>query len=228
MGATRGTGPEAAAASGSGLCRPAAAQAPPAACPPPTDMARPPPRLTRAHSRAPSSPPLCSYQNYLEGVLAAADEYQEVGELLSRHATLQATNKDLRRHMAEHGEAAEAVRGELAAFVKARTDDLLQLNNRLAQLKQEREAYKQDARLQEAAKDAVLEVASQHTLTYGQIVLAADNLYAQCKSRSCIAQTSQATTMQQLDVIANFVSDLEAICKQRDAPAAAATPAAPA
>eukprot|EP00967_Tisochrysis_lutea_P068041 scaffold89026_cov19-Tisochrysis_lutea.AAC.1 len=38
------------------------------------------------------------YQHYLESVLEGADEYQEVPDLLMRHATLRATNKDLRDH----------------------------------------------------------------------------------------------------------------------------------
>ena len=43
---------------------------------------------------------LFRYQRYLESVLEAADEYHEVGDLLLRHTTLQATNHDLREHQA--------------------------------------------------------------------------------------------------------------------------------
>lgn len=42
--------------------------------------------------------PTPRYQHYLESVLEGADEYQEVPDLLMRHATLCATNKDLRDH----------------------------------------------------------------------------------------------------------------------------------
>ncbi len=37
--------------------------------------------------------PKCRYQYYLENVLEVANEYQEVGDLLLRHATLLATNQ---------------------------------------------------------------------------------------------------------------------------------------
>jgi predicted nuclease with TOPRIM domain len=150
-------------------------------------------------------------------VLAAAGEYQEIGELLVHHATLQATNKELREHMEECDESAEVERSELAAFIKRRTDELLLLNNRLAQLKYQREAFEHEARLQEAAKDGFLEVASQQTLAYGQIVMVADNLFSQCKLRSHIAHATMAGTMQQLEVIGNFVSDLAAVCQQQSA-----------
>lgn len=52
-----------------------------------------------------------------------ADEYQEVGDLLLRHATLLATNQDLKEHQRKCAELAEKIRTELqvgpAAFPKA-------------------------------------------------------------------------------------------------------------
>ncbi len=41
---------------------------------------------------------VCRYQHFLESVLEVADEYQEVSDLLMRHATLKATNTDLKEH----------------------------------------------------------------------------------------------------------------------------------
>lgn len=145
-------------------------------------------------------------------MLEVADEYQDIGELLSRHATLQATNRDLLDHMAACNASAEATRSELATYTKRRADQLLLLNNKLAQLKQQLESYEQDAALLEAAKDGMLQVAGQRTLVYGQIVLAADNLFSQCQQHSHIAHAPQADTMQQLEVIGNYISDLAAAC----------------
>ncbi|GBF97344.1 flagellar associated protein [Raphidocelis subcapitata] len=163
-----------------------------------------------------------SYQHYLESVLEVADEYQEIGELLGRHATLQDTNRDLRAHMAHCDEEAESLRSELAAFTKRRSDELLLLNNRLAALKQQLEAHEQDAALQKAAKDGTLAVAGQRTLVYGQVVLAADNLWAECKRRSHVAHAPHTDPTAQLEVIGNFVADLAAICRQGGLGAAAA------
>ncbi len=55
----------------------------------------------------------CRYQHYLENVLEVADEYQEVGDLLLRHATLLATNQDLKEHQRKCAELAEKIRTEL-------------------------------------------------------------------------------------------------------------------
>ena len=82
---------------------------------------------TRAHGRqvagvallaAPQlCPPRPRYQHYLENVLEVADEYQEVGDLLLRHATLLATNQDLKEHQRKCAELAEKIRTELQVGV---------------------------------------------------------------------------------------------------------------
>lgn len=53
------------------------------------------------------------YQHYLESVLEGADEFHEVGDLMLRHATLAATNQDLKEQRNHFGEAAEQTRSAL-------------------------------------------------------------------------------------------------------------------
>lgn len=88
---------------------------------------------------------LFSYQHYLEAVLEVADEYQEVQDLLLRHATLQATNDDLRAHQQRCSKDAEDIRQALQAFVKQKTDEILDLNNTLAKLKKQLEQQEEQA-----------------------------------------------------------------------------------
>ncbi|KAF6257143.1 flagellar associated protein [Scenedesmus sp. NREL 46B-D3] len=111
------------------------------------------------------------YQRYLESVLESADEYQEIQDLLLRHATLQATNDDLRAHQLHSAAEAEEIRVALQAFTKQKMDEILNLNNKLSQLKKQLESYEQQAAQQELKKDYSLRVASQRTLEYGQVVL---------------------------------------------------------
>mmetsp|Transcript_20045 Transcript_20045/g.36043 ORF Transcript_20045/g.36043 Transcript_20045/m.36043 type:complete len:298 (-) Transcript_20045:332-1225(-) len=153
------------------------------------------------------------YQYFLESVLEVADEYQEVNDLLMRYATLSATNADLKEHQRKCGELAEKVRSELQVFVKQKTDEILNLNNQLSRLKKELEQYEGDALVQEAKKDSSLQVASQKTLEYGQVVLSADNIFNRCRGRSSIEYAIENNPLYQLDVIGNFVSDLNAIMK---------------
>lgn len=157
------------------------------------------------------------YQRYLESVLEAADEYQEIQDLLMRHATLQATNNDLKEHQNRCADLAERTRVELQIYTKQKTDEILNLDNRLAQLKKELEAYEQDISLQEAHKDHSLQVASQRTLEYGQVVMCTDNVFNRCRQHSKIAHQAESNPLHQLEVIGSYVSDLVAICKQQRA-----------
>ena len=154
------------------------------------------------------------YQHYLESVLEVADEYSEVSDLLSRHATLLATNQDLKDHQRKCAELTEKIRTELQVYVKTKTDESLNLSNELARLKKELEGYEGDAMVQQAKKDQSLQVASEKTLEYGQVVLSTDNIFNRCRARSKIAYPSESNPLQQLDVIGNYVSDLAAIIKQ--------------
>lgn len=74
-----------------------------------------------------------------------ADEYQEVQDLLLRHATLQATNNDLRAHQQRCSQEAEDIHTALAAFVKQQSDEILDLNNTLAKLKKQLEQQEEAA-----------------------------------------------------------------------------------
>jgi hypothetical protein len=80
--------------------------------------------------------------------------------------------------------------------------------------------------LQESKKDYSMHIASQRTLEYGQVVLSTDNIFSRCRQRSHIAHPPVTQPLQQLDIIANFVSDLMALCKQNAATPAAAQTAA--
>lgn len=64
-------------------------------------------------------------------MLEVADEYQEIQDLLTRHATLSATSTDLQQHQARCDTASEATHAELAVCVKWASDALLSLNNQV-------------------------------------------------------------------------------------------------
>ena len=58
-----------------------------------------------------------SYQKYLETVLDTADEYHEIGNLLDRFTTLDATNREMRSLMRERELGQEATFKELQVRV---------------------------------------------------------------------------------------------------------------
>ena len=49
----------------------------------------------------------CRYQRYLDSVLESTEEFHEVADLMARHATLAATQADLKQQQAAASDAAE-------------------------------------------------------------------------------------------------------------------------
>lgn len=71
---------------------------------------------------------------------------------------------------------------------------------------------------QASKKDYSLQLASQRTLEYGQVVLSADNVFNRCRQQSHVAHAPETHPLAQLDVIGQYVSDLLAICKRHGLP----------
>ena len=55
-------------------------------------------------------PACCSYQAYLEAVLEEKDTFQEIGDIMTRHATLAATNEDLQLQQFKAAEQMDIIR----------------------------------------------------------------------------------------------------------------------
>lgn len=92
-----------------------------------------------------------------------------VTKSLNRYTTLITTNSDLKRQQNEHADAMERVRNETQLFQKQKTDDILNMNNRIARLKKHLESIRLASADEEAVKDSSLQVTSQNTLEYGQV-----------------------------------------------------------
>ena len=52
----------------------------------------------------------CSYQAYLEAVLEEKDSFHEIGDIMTRHATLAATNKELQLQQFRAAERMDLIR----------------------------------------------------------------------------------------------------------------------
>ena len=154
------------------------------------------------------------YQKFLEVVLETSDEYQEIGDLLMRHATLEATNNDLRQHARECAELNEQTRAELQAYTKSKADEILNLNNRISRLKKEMEGKERETMGHEMRKDYAVQAASQKTLQHGQVTMATENLFLRCRESSKVNHPQYTSPMEQLNVIGDFMTDLAAIVKQ--------------
>ena len=64
-------------------------------------------------------------------VLEITEEHHEIGDLLDRHATLEATNNDLRQQQKATADENEQTRAELQAYSKMKADEILNQNNQV-------------------------------------------------------------------------------------------------
>uniref|UniRef100_A0A7S0X210 DUF4200 domain-containing protein n=1 Tax=Mantoniella antarctica TaxID=81844 RepID=A0A7S0X210_9CHLO len=157
-----------------------------------------------------------SYTKYLESVLDIADEYHEIPDLLMRHATLEATNKDLRDADRDYLAQIEKSRAELHSYTKEKVDEVLNLNNKIARLKKVLETVERGVVNMAEDRDYMLQTASQKTLDHGQVCMATDNLFLRCSKRSSVNHPNYNNPLEQLHVIGDFMSDLSEIVKMKN------------
>lgn len=153
-------------------------------------------------------------QQYLETVIDTADEYHEINDLLLRYATLKATNADLRAHAQQTEDSQESTRVELQAYVKARTDELLQLNNQVSRSKKALEERERETLAYQTGFDATVQAASKKTLEVGQVRAATENLFLRAKSRSRVNHPDYTNPLEQITVVGDFMSDLGHVLRQ--------------
>ena len=157
------------------------------------------------------------YQIYLERVLEYADEYHEINELLMRHETLLATNKDLRQHATTCEDDNEGTRAELQSYTKEATDKILSLNNTISKLKKELEERERVSQKIESTKDYLLQDASRKIDQLGQVCMSTENLFERCHSKSTVGHPNHRAPLDQLTVIGDYMSDLRAMVKEWNA-----------
>ena len=99
------------------------------------------------------------------------------------------------------------------ATIKQKTDEILNLNNKISQLKKELESKERDVLSLQSGMDYEMAMASQKTLDYGQVCMATDNLFQRCTVRSTIKHPNHTNPITQLNVIGEYMADLASIVK---------------
>jgi hypothetical protein len=157
-------------------------------------------------------------------VVEAGDTgFQEVQDVLARHATLLAAHAGLRQQQAACDAEAQRTRAATAAQAKAKAAELLDLNNRVAALKREVDAAAADAAAREAAAEYGRRAAVGRQLELSQVLAAAGNLYQRCLQRSRVARArGEPSALAQLEAVACFAGDLRAAVEEVEAGAALA------
>lgn len=124
------------------------------------------------------------YLRYLESVQeATGDEYTEISGLLDRYKTLTDAHADLEGRQRETMVHTEAQKARVTVLRQAKSQEALQANNIISNLKNElEEARELGVSLQQQADDQV-DLVSSRSRVLGQVLHAVENLLQRCTSK---------------------------------------------
>lgn len=124
------------------------------------------------------------YQIYLDTVVDhTSEEYEEIGELLSRYRTLKAAQDDLKRRAEVTSKSIDSIRSELRHFTKERTTEILQRNNKLSKLRKAIDHSETNRIGVQNEMNATARSSSAKTMLLEEIIMAVDNLKQRCTSK---------------------------------------------
>jgi hypothetical protein len=152
---------------------------------------------------------------HVSGDPEALSGFTEVEDILARHATLAATNADLIRAHRSFANESERVRAETAAYVEEKKDEALTLNNEIARLKKTLEHTTLLKQETARARDGKLKTEATRKMEHGRVCFATEHLFRRVRSRSAVKYAADDNPLERLRVIGEYMSDLDAIVKQR-------------
>eukprot|EP00327_Prymnesium_parvum_P035936 CAMPEP_0195625550 /NCGR_PEP_ID=MMETSP0815-20121206/17912_1 /TAXON_ID=97485 /ORGANISM="Prymnesium parvum, Strain Texoma1" /LENGTH=309 /DNA_ID=CAMNT_0040766633 /DNA_START=97 /DNA_END=1026 /DNA_ORIENTATION=+ len=133
------------------------------------------------------------YQAFLESVLDAAEEFPEISDLLSRHDTLDAAQRDLIKRQSKAAEDNDKQSVALRHFIREKTDEILGCNNMIAEIQKESELAVERVLEEQSSSDRQVVLLTERTMQLGQVVMACENIYQRCCDRSSVARNRKAS-----------------------------------
>lgn len=125
---------------------------------------------------------LSANREYLENIVAECDDYEEIGDILSRHRVLHETHLDLQREVEESTLRLEKLRHEFGAMMQEQQNLLLVNNNKLARMQKELEAIKREADTAESLRLGDETLRKQKITELGQVRNAIHHMFTRCES----------------------------------------------
>ncbi|XP_032992019.1 cilia- and flagella-associated protein 73 [Lacerta agilis] len=154
------------------------------------------------------------FPEYLQKVLEKTEQaqFQDIPELIARFEALMATQATLAQRELFGREAVEEERARLQRYTEESSNQILQQNNRVAELQAQLEQAQARVLELESSWVCIQNTAADKTLELGRIKLAALNLFQMAaKHRKLPADVPMEDTAAQLDVVELCVVDLNDI-----------------
>lgn len=139
------------------------------------------------------------YQRYLDQVLAFNDEYQHPSDIVQRHQTLDANNRELHARKRELEASVDDQKALLQQRRKQKEDEILEQTNTLSQLQDALETTHKHTLAAADRLDATAEARATTLLTVGQVRLGLQNLYDVCLSMQQLYRQGRAPVRDDAD-----------------------------
>lgn len=123
------------------------------------------------------------YEEYLDAVVRTAnDEYEEIGDVVNRHATLQHANDDLAEQADENNDSIEKKRLALVQLRQEQQNKILVMNGVVQSSQKLIESLRANCAQLDIEKESKERFTKQRTMEYGAVVMSIKNLYNRCQN----------------------------------------------
>ncbi|XP_039305247.1 coiled-coil domain-containing protein 42 homolog [Solenopsis invicta] len=154
------------------------------------------------------------YQNYLDRVVNETGEFQSINEIFNRYETLIEARQALSDHQDRNLQMLEDKGTEIHRLTEVKTQVLMGLNNKLAQLQARYDQAKAEALKWETIVSKIKETAAAKNLELTQVKACCWNIYQQiCKRKEIPVKVSSEDVEQQLIHIKRTILELKRIIK---------------
>ncbi|XP_024885594.1 coiled-coil domain-containing protein 42 homolog [Temnothorax curvispinosus] len=154
------------------------------------------------------------YQNYLDRVVNETNEFQSINEIFNRYETLVEARQALSDHQDRNLQMLEDKGTEIHHLTEVKTQVLMGLNNKLAQLQARYDRAKAQELKWETIVSKIKETAATKNLELTQVKACCWNIYQQiCKRKEIPVKVSSEDVEQQLIHIKRTILELKRIIK---------------
>ncbi|XP_018312643.1 coiled-coil domain-containing protein 42 homolog [Mycetomoellerius zeteki] len=154
------------------------------------------------------------YQNYLDRVVNETDEFQSINEIFNRYETLVEARQALSDRQDKNLRMLEEKGAKIHHLTETKTQVLMGLNNKLAQLQERYDRAKAEALKWETIVSKIKETAAAKNLELTQVKACCWNIYQQiCKRKEIPVKVSSEDVEQQLIHIKRTILELKQIIK---------------
>jgi hypothetical protein len=126
---------------------------------------------------------LLRYQSYLESVIAPGsndNDFEDIGEVLSRYQTLLTANQDLQNHQSRGEEDFDTERNSNAQMLERAQNDILVNNSIIHERQKANENLKKETNALGAEIESFESLKRSTKTEHGQVVMSIKNLHSRC------------------------------------------------